>query len=175
MAFVDNFRLNMGGKLPAPTNQLQINQPRGYVPENTTVPGPKQTFSVDPNSTMMYLVNEYNKANSWDDKIGIVNAMMENFPNPDDSLKNWIKRLDAKTQEGYRQSKTLSWAMNEYNKTPDLDKKEQIVNYLMETYPNPSKWLRSRIIQLDKITRQMRAFQDGINSNIRINDLGDHK
>lgn len=167
--FVDNFR----NAVKAPTLEIQ-GQPRGYVPANATVKGAQQTANFSPDA-LGFLVDEYNSTSDWNTKTAIVNAMMEKYPNPDRSLKKWITNLDKKTQEGAQQSRVLSWAMDEYNKTPDIDKKEQIVNYLMETYPNPSKWLRSKIMKLDDMTRTLRKYQDEINNGGSINDLGDYR
>ena len=172
-SFVDNFRTTLGRAL-TPTTELQ-GQPRGYVPANATVKGAQQTANFSPNAALGNLVNEYNNATDWDTREDIVNAMMENYPNPDKSLASWIKNLSDKTAEGKQQSKVLNWAIKEYNSTSDLDKKEQIVNYLMETYPNPSKWLRSKIMKLDDITRQMRAYQNDIDKGVEINSMGDWK
>lgn len=153
----------------------ESNQQKGYVPANQASPR-KQYASFDPNSSVLpSLINEYNKAKDWDRREQVVNSMMENFPNADEQLLNWIKRLDNVTQRGRKESEMITWATRQFISAPSIDKKEQIVNYLMENNPNPSKWMRSKIMSLDNLAKQLRSYQDNIGEGVDINSLGEYK
>ena len=62
----------------------------------------------------------------------------------------------------------LGYYLNEYNKTNDWDRKEAIVNAIMESYPNPDDNLKNWVKTIDKRTKESKdqydLFSWGVNA-----------
>lgn len=147
------------------SNSPLNNQPRGYLPKNYRQKGPKQSMRLsDP--IMVDLINSYNNAKDWDEKIKVVNTMMENYPNPDEPLKNWILALDKKATQGKEESDLINWAVKEFSNPSNNDKRDQIVNYLMEyTYNkriNPSDWYIRSVKNLQDMADKTKKYQTDV-------------
>ena len=156
---MNNFFTNLRDNSPL------SNRSRGYLPQNAQVKGPKQSMNLsDP--VMANLISRYNNTNDWDEKIRVVNAMMENYPNPDESLKNWINRLDRKAVQGKEESDLIDWAVGEFSNPNNANKRDQIVNYLMEyTYTsgkNPSDWYIRSVKNLQDMADKTRKYQTNV-------------
>ena len=146
-------------------NSPLSNRPHGYIPQNAQVKGPKQGMNLsDP--VMVSLINSYNKSKDWDEKERVVNTIMENYPNPDESMKKWVNSLDNEIARGREESSLIDWAVKAFADPKYSDKKDQIVNYLMEyTYTNgkkPSDWYVKSVLNLQDLANKTEKYQTNV-------------
>lgn len=119
----------------------------------------KQSMSLG-NPTMLKAINDYHNAKDWNEKLGVVNTIMKNNPNPDDSLKKWVNALANKAIQERKEHELIDWAVKAIASPQNVNNRDQIVNYLMEyTYTNqlePSDWYVRSVKNLQDLTDKMR-------------------
>ena len=96
---------------------------------------------------------------------------MENYPNPDESMKKWVNSLDNEIARGREESSLIDWAVKAFADPKYSDKKDQIVNYLMEyTYTNgkkPSDWYVKSVLNLQDLANKTEKYQTNVFNTLK--------